>query len=81
MTIYKIFGGSCIIISRLILLNTHSSNEKVRFQWTMLHDNKQCCAATLTDLSKAFDSISYGLLIAKLNVNGFDQEAWKIIHS
>ena len=45
------------------------------------HDNKQCCAATLTEFSKAFDSILYNLLIAKLNANGFDQEALKLIHS
>ena len=44
-------------------------------------DNKQCCAATLTDFSKAFDSIPYDLVIAKLNANGFDQEALKLIHS
>ena len=44
-------------------------------------DNKQCCAANLTDFSKAFVSIPYDLLIAKLNVNGFDQEALKFIHS
>ena len=36
-------------------------------------DNKQCCAATLTDFSKVFDFIPYDLLIAKLNANGFDQ--------
>ena len=47
----------------------------------ILRDNKQCCAATLTDFSKAFDSIPYDLLIAKLNANGFDQEALKLIHS
>ena len=36
-------------------------------------DNKQCCAATLTDFSKVLDFIPYDLLIAKLNANGFDQ--------
>ena len=44
-------------------------------------DNKKFCPATLTDLSKAFDFIPYGLLIAKLNAYGFDQEALKLIHS
>ena len=44
-------------------------------------DNKQCCAATLKNFSKAFDSIPENLVIAKLNANGFDQEALKLIHS
>ena len=44
-------------------------------------DNKQFCAAILTDLSKAFDCIPYYLLIAKLNAYGFDQVALKLIHS
>ena len=44
-------------------------------------DNKQYCAATLTDFLKPFDSIPYDLLIAKLNASGFDQEASKLIHS
>ena len=42
-------------------------------------DSKQCSAATLTGFSKAFDSIPYDLLIAKLNANCFDQEALKLI--
>ena len=46
-------------------------------------DNKQFCAAILTDLSKAFDCIPYDLmtvyLIAKLNAYGFNQEALKLI--
>ena len=44
-------------------------------------DNTQFCAAILTDLSKAFDLISYDLLIAKLNAYGFDQVTLKLIHS
>ena len=35
-------------------------------------DNKQFCAAILTEISKAFDCIPYELLIAKLNAYGFD---------
>ena len=43
--------------------------------------NKQCCAATLTDFSKAIDSIPYDLLIAKLNANDFNEEALKLFYS
>ena len=43
-------------------------------------NNKQFCAAILTDLSKAFDCICYDLLIAKLNAYGFDKKALKLIY-
>ena len=37
-----------------------------------IRDNKGVFAAVFADLSKAFDCISYELLIAKLNACGFD---------
>ena len=40
-------------------------------------DNKQFCAAILTDLSKAFDCICHELLFAKLNAYGFDKKSFK----
>ena len=43
-------------------------------------DNKQICAAILTDLSKAFDCVCYDLLIAKLNAYGFHKKALKLIY-
>ena len=47
----------------------------------ILRENKQCCATILTDFPKAFDSIPYDLPIAKLNANGFDQEALELMNS
>ena len=46
----------------------------------LARDKKEVCGAILTDLSKAFDCISYDLLIAKLNAYGFNQNALNIIH-
>ena len=47
----------------------------------ILPGSKQFCVAILADPSKAFSSIPYDLHIAKLNANGFNQEALKLIHS
>ena len=38
-------------------------------------------AALLTDLSKAFDCTPYDLIIAKLNVSGFDIPSLKLVNS
>ena len=43
-------------------------------------DNKQFCAAILTNLSKAFDCICHDLLIAKLNAYGVDRNALKLVY-
>ena len=43
-------------------------------------NNKEVCAAVLTDLSKAFDCICHHLLIARLNAYGFDRNALKLIY-
>ena len=37
--------------------------------------------AVLMDLSKAFDTLNHGLLIAKLSTNGFESDALKCIYS
>ena len=39
------------------------------------------CGAILTDLSKAFDCISYDLLIAKLDAYGFSYNSLNFIHN
>ena len=38
-------------------------------------------AAVLTDLCKAFDCIDHNLLIAKLNVYGFEKQSIDFLHS
>ena len=43
--------------------------------------DKKTIGAVLLDLSKVFDCIPLDLLIAKLNVYGFDWEALKLIYS
>ena len=44
-------------------------------------DNKKSFGAFLTDLSKAFDCLSLGLLIAKLNAYGFSMSTLRFVHS
>ena len=53
----------------------HKKNEKTK----QIRDNKGVFAAVLTDLSKAFDCIPHGLLIAKLNAFGFDKKSLSFI--
>ena len=40
--------------------------------WKEATDNKKAFEALVTDLSKAFDCLSYDLLIAKLHADGLD---------
>ena len=58
--------GFCKSISAQHILLTMIEKMKIS------RDNKQFCAAILTDLSKASDCIPYDLRIAKLNAYGFD---------
>ena len=43
-------------------------------------DKNKVCAAVLTDLSKAFDCLKHGLLIAKLHPFGFDYKFLRVIY-
>ena len=43
-------------------------------------DDKGYEGAVLMDLSKAFDTLNHGLLIAKLSAYGFKHDALKIIY-
>ena len=44
-------------------------------------DNKGSADALMTDTSKAFDSLSHNLLIAKFSAYGMDMPSLKLIHS
>ena len=50
-------------------------------KWKNAVDKGKVFGALLTDLSKAFDSFSHDLLIAKLNAYGFRLTAIKLVHS
>ena len=50
-------------------------------EWKKALDKENDAGAILTDLSKAFDSLNYELLIAKLNAYGFDKESLEFIRS
>ena len=56
---------------------SHSNGRKVEKRI----DQKGLAGCLLTDLSKAFDSIPYDLLIAKLRAYGVDIYSLKLINS
>ena len=49
--------------------------------WRKALDNNECVAAILMDLSKAFDCLPHGLLIAKLKAYGLSEGAVKLLDS
>ena len=50
-------------------------------RWKKAIDSGKLAGALLTDLSKAFDCLNHGLLIAKLEAYGFDKDALAILLS
>ena len=50
-------------------------------KWKKNIDNRGYAGAVLMDLSKASDTLSHDLLIAKLDMYGFDKQALRIISS
>ena len=49
--------------------------------WRKTHDNQECVAAIHMNLSKAFDCLPHGLLIAKLKAYGILEVAVKLFDS
>ena len=62
-------------IVKVIVPNMHSLNCRSSL------DKKEIAGAISMDLSKAFDCINYGLLIAKLEAYGFSRSALKLIYN
>ena len=50
-------------------------------KWRNSLDNNGYTGAVIIDLSKAFDTINFELLIAKLCAYGFTKSALKMVHS
>ena len=50
-------------------------------RWRKSLDNKGYGGAVLMDLSKAFDTLSHDLLIAKLHAYGFNIKSLKLLHN
>ena len=48
-------------------------------KWKRAKDKRECVSALFMDLSKAFDTINYNLMIAKLKTYGFSGEALKFM--
>ena len=59
--------------------NTQSVLLKAVEDWKNALDKDKYCGAILMDLSKAFDVIPHGLLLAKLHVYGFDRHCIDLI--
>ena len=50
-------------------------------KWKKSVGNSGALGALFTDLSKVFNYLSHGLLIAKLEAYGFDKNAFKLVNS
>jgi len=63
------------------LYSTNNVILKCLEDWRLALDSKMVIGCVAMDLSRAFDSIPHGLLIAKFNAYGATKESCKFIHS
>lgn len=63
------------------LYSTNNVILKCLEDWRFALDKKMVVGCVAMDLSKAFDSIPHGLLIAKLNAYGVSKDACSLLHS
>ena len=49
-------------------------------KWKKILEDKDFGGAVLMDLPKAFDTLNYEFLIAKLHANGFNRDSLKLIN-
>ena len=63
------------------LLHLEKALLRLLEDWRKTLDNQECVAAISMDLSKAFDCLPHGLLIAKLRVYGLSEEAVGLLES
>ena len=61
--------------------NTQTVDLSLLEKWKNALDKKGFCRGSVIDLSKAFDTINFELLIAKLNAYGFSEPPLKFIYN
>ena len=63
------------------LYSTNNVIMKCLENWRYALDNKKIVGCVAMDLSRAFDSIPHGLLVAKFNAYGANKNACNLVHS
>ena len=61
--------------------NSHHALISLTERWPISPNNRGYRGTVLMDLSKAFDTLNHDLLIAKVQVYGFEIKTLKLLHS
>ena len=86
-TLSQLEDPHCLVCSKIRNVSfgsdvsTSSIQEVLIEKWKKALDKGGSCAALLTDLPEAFDSLPRDLLIATLHAYGLDYQALKILSS